>query len=109
MDYLLNQIKISKLINIWRPILQLIDKIMQSGNINSSNYVTLTEKIFFISDTIYSNCKELLSKLELKNSHYQFALKEIFDQNLEPKKFKCDNYPIFEISYKVLFFWYIYI
>lgn len=78
---------------------------MQSGNINSTNYILLTEKIFYISDKIYSNCTELISKFEVKNSNYHLILNDIFNQEIELMRIKNQNYPQLDLSYKVLFFW----
>lgn len=78
---------------------------MQSGNINSSNYVTLTEKVFYVSDKIYSNCMELISKLEVNNPNYHLVLSDIFNQDIEILKNKNENYAQLNLSYKVLFFW----
>jgi hypothetical protein len=105
LDYLKIQIDSIKHINTWKLLLQLIDKIMQSGNINSSNYISLTEKIFYISDKIYSNCIELISNLEVYNPNYHLVLNDIFSQELEIIKNKNENYLQLNLSYKVLFFW----
>ncbi len=105
LDYLIIQAGSLKYINSWRPLLQVIDKIMQSGNVNSFNYVNLSQKIFSIADKIYMDCRDLISKLEINNPNYNIFLNEVFNQELEITKNKNHKYTNLPLANKVLFFW----
>ncbi len=123
MDFFKQQIQTVKFINIYRPIIILLDKILQSGLFNNNNFSTFLNEIFLIADTITEKCLFIINNINLElniinnNNFDNFSGIYIYNKenyndnnininnssNLEAK----NSNEIISIPYNTFYFWYI--
>jgi hypothetical protein len=123
LDFFKQQIQTVKFINIYRPIIILLDKILQSGLFNNNNFSTFLNEIFLIADTITEKCLFIINNINLElniinnNNFDNFSGIYIYNKenyndnnininnssNLEAK----NSNEIISIPYNTFYFWYI--
>jgi hypothetical protein len=120
LEFFNQQINTIKFINIYRPIIILLDKILQSGAFNNNNFSTFLNEIFFIADSICKKCLNIINNIQLEtqninNNNYDdndndiyIPLTENYNydriynlSNLEAKKYNES----LSLSYKKFYFW----
>lgn len=102
LEYLQLKLESNKFINAYKPLLILLEKILLSGVVNSQNFLLLTDKIFYIGDSISKITIDFIKNLQLYDPNIEKDLFEIFLQNNEMNT--NEKYMGLPLSYKFLFF-----
>ena len=98
-----------KFINIFRPILILLEKILQSGSFNNNNFSLFSNEIFLLTDQISEKCVDIITNIQLENnnnniySNIYISPKNNNNNSIEAKKFE----EFISLPYKTFFFWYL--